>query len=113
MEWDPFLSWEFGHAPPGAPGQATDCRAPSDLDVWLVQLTYGFVAGESKCLTCTARLSREVRVEPFNAPHATSRWGLSVLTRCEGWRRHRHHANVVLAPQGLLFGAFAAGRPAA
>jgi hypothetical protein len=108
MEWDPFLAWELGHAPSTPIGD----NQPSDLDLWLVRLAYEVIAGESACQACSARLGRSLRVTPLPTSHPSSRWRVSIATRCNGWRRHRNHAEAVLG-QDLLFGALARTSPRA
>jgi hypothetical protein len=105
MEWDPFLNWELGHAPPGAARPPTGATLPTDLDLWLVQLAYEVIARESRCGVCGARLGRSVRATPSPHTHPACQWQVTILTTCTGWRRHRHRADAV-AGQDVQFGAF-------
>jgi hypothetical protein len=85
-----------------------DCPAYADpdlLDLWLIRLTYRLVATEWWCTRCGARLRRRVRVVPFGADRAGPPV-VSVVTRCRGWRRHRHTAIVDELGNDLVLGRF-------
>jgi hypothetical protein len=76
------------------PDEATRRALVTDLDVALLEVLYGVVAGESDCSACGAPLRPEVRVVPTTDPSTGARWPTAVVTRCGGWRRHRHVATV-------------------
>jgi hypothetical protein len=112
MEWDPFLSWTPRYEPHDGPGRQVHDDGPSALDLWLIQVTYGVIASLSTCQACGAGLGRSISVVPVRGTHPSARWKVSVATRCQGWRRHPHHA---LATEGtdLLLGAFTWDRKSA
>ncbi len=77
----------------------------SAIEMWLVRLAYEDMAAKSSCKKCGAPLGRELRFVPpdeYDPPW----WRLLVVTRCSGWRRHRHSAGVAEASKDLLFGPF-------
>jgi hypothetical protein len=102
-------SWSHDQAVPAAPetfGQRADLTA---VDAVLIQLAYEVIAAESSCARCGAPLGRRLRVVPSAADHPTRT--ASIVTRCSGWRRHRHTAAVDEASNDLLLGSLHAGRP--
>jgi hypothetical protein len=64
------------------------------IDLELVEIAYGVIAAESSCSTCGAPLGRCLRITRTPAAPVLAHWRLSVVTRCCGWRRHRHLADV-------------------
>jgi hypothetical protein len=75
----------------------------SAIEMWLVRLAYEDMAAQVSCKKCGAPLGRELRLVPpddYDPPW----WCLLVVTRCSGWRRHRHSAGVTEASKNLLFG---------
>src|SRR5690349_21773160 len=81
---------EAGVAEPTGPGQRRELTA---LDLWLIRLAYDVVMAESAFARCGAPLGRRIRVVPWAADHPPG-WTVSIVTRCGGWRRHRHVATV-------------------
>jgi hypothetical protein len=82
------------------------------LDLWLIHVVYEVVAAESTCVRCGTPLDRRVRVVP-SVTDDSPLGAASVVTRCRGWRRHRHTAVVGDGADGLLLGplhAVGAGR---
>ena len=90
----------------GGPG---GCAEPTALDMWLVQVAYEVVAAESRCAKCGSPLGRGLLLAPSSEVHPLFRWRVSIATRCSGWRRHRHVANVVKASNDLLLGSLHLG----
>jgi hypothetical protein len=85
--------------------------SPTALDLWVIQLTYEVVAAESTCARCGARLCHRLRVMPSAAARPGS-WTLPIVTRCKGFRRHRHIAIAEEVSDDLVLGPFHAGRRA-
>jgi len=81
---------------------------PTADDLSLIRLMYEIVAAESRCGRCGAPLGRRLRCVLSSADRAPS-WRVSVVTRCSGWRRHRHVADVAEASRDLSFGQFRPG----
>ncbi len=118
MDW--FL-WEFGAALSGLSATSSGsceenmwavlggCAEPTALDMWLVQVAYEVVAAESRCAKCGSPLGRGLLLAPSSEVHPLFRWRVSIATRCSGWRRHRHVANVVKASNDLLLGSLHLG----
>jgi hypothetical protein len=115
--WYPFAPWEFeaalrvscdrtsgshdgGEHRPGC-GYA---EPPTTIDVRLIQVAYEFIAAESGCARCGAPLGRGLRVTPPVSGGPPSHWRVSVVTRCLGWRRHRHTAHVTRPLKDLALG---------
>jgi hypothetical protein len=98
--------WGHDETQPASPttfGPLPDLTA---VNLWLIQLTYQFVAAESHCSRCGDTLGRGLRVIPSAAEQ--SPWTVSIITRCHGWRRHRHLATVVEVSNDLMLGPFRA-----
>jgi len=113
MGWLPagwyWSGWVYWAALGCEPVPRTGSGSVPDLtaiDLWMIELTYGFVAAESRCTRCGTPLGRGLRVTPSVTTH--SPWIVSILTRCRGWRRHRHVATVVEASNDLALGPFLA-----
>jgi hypothetical protein len=116
MEWL-LTPWGFWAAPPGAyrgsrwagtgllspPADAGWRAEPSTVDLDLIRSLYEVLAGDATCARCGAPLGRRLRVvsRPAGEP---PRWATSVVTRCRGWRRHRHTADVIEESKDLRFG---------
>lgn len=117
MDWmlSPWMHWmdlgaspdpvrrghgEAGTTAPVGPGQHRELTA---LDLWLIHLAYEVVAAESACARCGAPLGRKIRVVPWATDRPPS-WTVSIVTRCSGWRRHRHVAAVDDGSNALLLG---------
>ncbi len=83
---------------------AGDEGRPGAVDLWLIHLIYEVIAAESTCVKCGASLGRRLRLVPPFVDSPLLDWRVLVVTRCEGWRRHRHVANVVEGSKSLLFG---------
>src|SRR2546421_9080651 len=89
-----------GTSPDPSRGERRELTA---LDLWLIRLAYEVVAAESTCARCGAPLGRKVHVVPWAVDHPPS-WTVSIVTRCSGWRRHRHVATVDDGSDALLLG---------
>ena len=95
------ISWSWAHEtwvpdPCAGTEQGSDL---TDLDLWLLHGIYAVIAAESNCERCGAPLGRGLRVAP-SLPSLP----VSVVTRCTGWRRHRHIAEVHEESHDLLLG---------
>ena len=75
----------------------------STVEMWLVRLAYKEIAAELRCEKCGAPLGRELRFIP-PGDHDPVSWRLLAVTRCSGWRRHRHAAGVAESSKDLLLG---------
>jgi hypothetical protein len=96
---------DYGQGPWGADTVTGGRGGFSAIELWLVRLAYEDMAAELGCKKCKAHLGRELHFVPpgdFDPPW----WRLMVVTRCSGWRRHRHVAGVTEAAKNLLFGRF-------
>jgi hypothetical protein len=91
---------EAGEAGAADPGQRRELTA---LDLWLIRLAYEVVAAESACARCGAPLGRRIRLVAWAVDHPAA-WTVSIVTRCSGWRRHRHVARVDDGTKALLLG---------
>lgn len=79
------------------------CVQPTLIDLWLIQIAYEVLVAESTCEKCGAPLGRGLHVvEP--PKYQLSKWQVSVVTRCQGWRRHRHFADIAETSSDLLLG---------
>lgn len=74
-----LVDWPVAPPPDGEP-------APADL--WLIRTAYEFTADRTRCDRCRHRLGRDLQVV------IGGRSRVVVVTRCRGWRRHRHSAVV-------------------
>jgi hypothetical protein len=115
-----FLSSQFGAAFAGSsrpPRQSGDDEwrttntvsggraQPSTIEMRLVGLVYERTAAELSCEQCGARLGREVRFMSPSDPYPPS-WRMLAVTRCSGWRTHRHFADITESAEDLLLGPF-------
>jgi hypothetical protein len=92
---------EFGRAQTVTAGRAR----VSAIEMWLVWRAYEDILTELRCKKCGAPLGRKLRLilpAGYNPPS----WRLLAVTRCGGWRRHRHIARVTESARDLLFGPF-------
>jgi hypothetical protein len=64
-----------------------------DTDLRLVRIVYDFLAAETLCDSCAFPLGRSLSVT-VSGGEPSPGWRISVVTRCRGWRRHRHTAIV-------------------
>jgi hypothetical protein len=119
MDWL-FANWPFGDGfagPSAPPGQNCDDERStirtvvvgrprlSAVETWLLRLAYEDMAAELSCGKCGAPLGRELRfVPPSNADPPS--WRMLAVTRCSGWRRHRHTADVTESSKDLLLALF-------
>jgi len=76
-----------------------------ELDLRLIQVTYEFVAALSTCGRCQAPLRRQISVTGSAGGISST---ASVVTKCGGWRRHRHVATVTESANHLALGPFRA-----
>ena len=103
MDW---LQWYFGpslQAPFTAMTTLNGKPLPTDLDVQLIELIYLVVANELECAECGHLLGRGLRVRDTAIGPPPS-WPVKVDTRCWGWRRHRHAAEVTRPSKDLMLG---------
>jgi hypothetical protein len=85
-------------------GQVPDVGA---INLWLIGITYEFVAAHSRCIRCGAPLGRGLQIIRSDAVHLP--YTVSIVTRCRSWQRHSHVATVVETSNDLILGAFGAG----
>jgi hypothetical protein len=113
MEWI-FAPWQLACGL-GGPYQGYDekRRTPgtvlgehaelSPVEVWVLRLSYQDLAARLNCERCGSRLGRELRLLLPSATYPPSVRMLA-MTRCSGWRRHRHVAVVTESSEDLLLG---------
>jgi hypothetical protein len=101
MDWMTWL-WTWWPTWDVAPVAVGSTR-PSVEDVWLIEVVYGFIALESCCESCGARLGARVELAPGCGEGAE--WALTVVVRCRGWRRHSHRAVVAERAGDLVLGS--------
>ncbi|HEX2577588.1 MAG TPA: hypothetical protein VHK88_14645 [Aquihabitans sp.] len=117
MEWYPYFAWGIEHGSPwdgiadqtaggSAHRRTPTAGAPTEVDVLLVRLTYEVIAPSSSCARCGQALGRSLRVRHAPGGGIPSHWPLSVRTRCTGWRRHPHEAEVTRRLSDLELGSF-------
>jgi len=103
MDW---FQWCFGSSlyVPFTPVAVPDGKPlPTYLEVQLIELIYQVVANEQDCSKCGHLLGRALRARRTSAvPPAC--WPVTVDTRCWGWRRHRHTAQVTRPSKDLMLG---------
>ena len=103
MDW---LQWYFGpslYVPFTAVAALDGKPLPTDLDVQLIELIYLVVANEQECSECRHLLGRGLRARSSSGG-PPARWPVTVDTRCWGWRRHRHMAQVTRPSNDLMLG---------
>lgn len=120
MDWFEFLSSDVGAGFPGpldeqggASPEVTDrwpavwgIEEPTAADLWLVDVVYGTIAPCATCSACGAALGRRLRVTAWPTLRGRLLWRVSVRTRCWGWRRHAHVANVTRSFGDVVLGSF-------
>jgi hypothetical protein len=99
--WSLYAIGPFPEEPGPTPG-----TAPDRTDLWLLRTTYEFVAARTGCGRCRATLGRDLRLLP-TADELGTGWRFVVVTRCSGWRRHRHAAVASETRGGFRLGLFA------
>jgi hypothetical protein len=119
MDWL-LANWPFGAGFGGLsapPGQNCDeerrtirtvvsgRRQLSAVETWLLRLAYEDMAAQLGCGKCGASLGRELRFVPPSDADPPS-WRVLAVTRCSGWRRHRHTADVIESSNDLVLGLF-------
>jgi hypothetical protein len=77
----------------------------SGIEKWLIHRAYEGIAARSSCKKCGSALGRRLHFVP-PAGHNPSSWRLFAVTRCSGWRGHRHVAGVAEASNDLVLGPF-------
>lgn len=98
--WPMFVDLALPHEPP-LPCLETE---PDATDLFLTRLTYEFMAAETTCSGCHARLGRGLYL--LVVPGGPSlAWRIDVVARCHGWRRHRYATSVTQSAAGLYFTA--------
>jgi hypothetical protein len=102
MEWiDPAEA-----EPPQWSAPMEQCWArPTIDDVRLIECLSAFVAASSRCTACGRPLSGRLELLPGVHPDAST-WAMVAVTRCRGWRRHRHSAAVTESSRDLIFEQF-------
>ncbi len=93
-------------------GASSAEEAPSPVDIELVDIELidvicGVVAGDSQCTRCGRGLSQGLRIDVHESVLPDRAWVASVASRCRGWGRHRNAARVWLSDDGLHLEAFA------
>lgn len=125
MFWHPI--WPIGAqssarraATPSGGGGRTSSRQPpatwgpeppSAVDRWLIQVVYEMIADEETCSKCTAALGAGLRVSVSPTFGRPPLWRVAVTTRCRGWRRHRHVADIARPARDMVLGALHLGSP--
>jgi hypothetical protein len=107
MDWLPWI-WPYeaylDRVSEGRSAQRSpNTLGPTILDRSLIEVIYGTIAPESRCEKCGQRLGRRLRVVLPAEPSLVG--DVRVVTRCRGWRGHRHVATVSCAGDGLQFGS--------
>ena len=117
MEWLDQL-WEIcwyrspfepPNTPSGAAGRVSGAGTgedglPTEVDLWLIRCIYEVIAAETTCRKCGSLLGLRLHVMAPLVDRPLLHWRVSVVTRCAGWRHHRHVADVVEGSKSLLFG---------
>jgi hypothetical protein len=106
MDWLPWI-WQYDACYDRVPEarlaeSASSTVGPTTLDRWLIKMIYRTVAPESRCEKCGEDLGRRLRVLLPAEPYSV--WDVLVVTRCRGWRGHRHVATVSCAGGALQLG---------
>jgi hypothetical protein len=124
MYWYPFWPGGFERALGGSPDPSSDSRDqhvpiahagfwgsehPSAVERWLIRLVFEFVAAEAACSRCGAPLGRGLRLVTSPTRGLPRLWRVSVVTRCRGWRRHGHVADVARRSDDVVLGSFRPG----
>jgi hypothetical protein len=85
--------WGWAGPPPREP-TADDRRAELTApDLELVRVVCEVLVEPANCAICSAPLDGAINVDFTGGFFTASR--IVVATRCQGWRRHRHVANVI------------------
>lgn len=92
-----------------SPAEFWGTEPPSAVDTWLIKLVYEFVAAKAAYSRCGAPLGRGLRVVPSPTLGHPPLWRVSVVTRCRGWRRHGHIANLAQRSDDVVLGSFRPG----
>lgn len=110
MDWipwyiEPTLEWFF--QPPAyghfVSSPCEEISPPTKLDVELIETIYQLIASEQGCAHCGQPLGRKLHVRKTTGG-LPAHWPVSVTTRCWGWRRHAHTAEVTRPSKDLMFG---------
>ncbi len=99
----PTTSWLWFARSEGQRSAAAP-RVPSALDIQVVLALYTALIEQVGCVNCGAPLHRVVKVDLAHS--SVNPTVVIVVTRCRGWRRHRHKACVVDEAGDLRFGQF-------
>ena len=103
MDW---IDWYINTSlyGPYVDSRSLDGRAaPTEVDLELIELIYLVTANEQKCSECGHLLGRGLRIRNASAA-SPSRWPVWVDTKCWGWRRHPHVAQVTRPDKDLMLG---------
>jgi hypothetical protein len=109
-----FMLWGFSYrrlldkAPDASDSRSLPTCAesiPTQLDLSLLRVVYEVVADLTMCTACGARLGRRLHVASRGAVHRPSPWSVKIVTRCRGWKQHRHVASVIRPSKDLVLGA--------
>ena len=82
--------------PPREPIADDRCAELTTLDLELIRVVYEVFVEPADCPICGAPLDGAINVDVTGGFFTASR--IVVATRCRGWRRHRHVANVIDEP---------------
>lgn len=105
-QWGMFNGLSGPRFWPTDPGPISPAYAtPTAIDLWLIEVVYETVAEGSLCKKCGAQLGRGLALTPLTW-YDTDSWRVRVQTRCRGWRRHRHRAEVTQTWNDLQIGRF-------
>lgn len=91
----------------GAAGASGAKEKVSALDVEVIDVIYGVMAGDSLCTMCGRGLSQGLRIDVHDSVFPERAWVASVACRCRGWGRHRNEARVWPSHDGLHLEPFA------
>jgi hypothetical protein len=103
MDWSPWFLGPSLFVPYTPSTNLGGKPLPTELDVALIELIYLVIANEQRCSACGHLLGRGLRVR-YASSGALSRWPVWVATRCWGWRRHPHVAEVTRPSNDLMLG---------
>jgi len=107
MDWLPWIWLYDPYCDPNPEARSAErtstALGPTNLDRWLIEVIYRTVASETYCEKCGERLGRRLQVLLPTEPYSV--WAVLVVTRCRGWRQHRHITTVSRAGEDLQVGS--------
>ncbi len=92
---------------PGGAGASSAKEKASPLDVEVINVICGVMAGDSRCTMCGRTLSQGLRIDVHDSSLPERAWVASVACWCRGWSRHRNEARVWVSDDGLHLEPFA------